>query len=66
MNGDGLDDAAAILWSFVGGSGSLVEWVLMVQSNTEVLAVAAGLLGNGIGVENILVKSGRVQGYAMK
>ncbi len=60
LNGDGVADAAAILWSFVGASGTLVDLVAIVNQNGHPKQVARIELGNKVEVESLSIRSGQI------
>ena len=60
LNGDGVADAAAILWSFVGASGTLVDLVAIVNQNGHPKQAARIELGNKVNVESLSIRSGQI------
>lgn len=60
LNGDGVDDAAVILASSGGGSGTFFTLEALVSEDGEPVNVASELLGDRIGVESVTIESGEV------
>jgi hypothetical protein len=58
LNGDGVEDAAVILWSYVGASGCAVQLVAMINKNGVPRQVGTRLLGDSVGVNSLSIRSG--------
>jgi len=66
LNGDGVADAAAILRTFAGASGVLVEMVAVLNENGIPRQAATLMLGNKVGVETLSIQSGEIVMYINK
>lgn len=60
LNGDGTDDAAAILVANAGGSGSFYHLVAVLNEGGTPRPAAVASLGDRVKVEKVSVKSGEV------
>jgi len=61
LNGDGAEDAVAVLGSSGGGSGSFYELVAMIDRNGSPRQAAIRFLGDRIAVKNLSIRSGRIR-----
>ena len=60
LDGDGSDDAAAILVADLGGSGTFSYLAAVLDRDGAAVPVATTLLGDRIVVESLVVRSGRI------
>ncbi len=60
LNGDGAADAVAILWSFVGASGTWVELVAIKNQKGHPRQAAALNLGNKVNIKSLSINSGLI------
>lgn len=60
LNGDGAEDAAAILVSDPGGSGTFRDLAVVINQNGTYKNVATEFLGDRIKVNSISIKSGEI------
>lgn len=60
LNGDGISDAVAILWSFVGASGTWVELVAITNRRGHPRQAAVLSLGNKVDVRSVSIHSGLI------
>ncbi len=60
LNGDGADDAAAILVANSGGSGTFSHLVAVLNEGGKPKPVAVALLGDRVKVEALSIKSGEI------
>lgn len=60
MNGDARSDAVAILWSFVGAGGTLVELLAITNQKVHPYQSEAINLGNRVNVKSLAIRSGEI------
>ena len=60
LTGDGVDDAAVILVSSGGGSGTFYDLVVMVDENGVPTQAAGTLLGDRIQIKSLTIEDGQV------
>lgn len=60
LNGDGAEDAAVVLVSSGGGSGTFYDLVAVLNDGGTPRATAVASLGDRVNVENLSVKSGEI------
>jgi len=60
LNGDGVEDAAAILVSDPGGSGTFYDLAAVINSNGKASHAASVFLGDRVKVEKIDIRSGQI------
>jgi hypothetical protein len=60
LNGDGLEDAAVILVSDHGGSGTFYDLAAVINSRGKAKHVAGAFLGDRVKVEEVRVRSGKI------
>jgi len=60
LNGDGAEDAAVILVSNPGGSGTFYELAAVINSNGNPQHAASVFLGDRVKVEGVSIKSGKI------
>jgi hypothetical protein len=61
LNRDGLDDAAVILASNGGGSGTFIFLVGVINHNGKGQDMAAVQLGDRIKIDGLMIKDGKIQ-----
>ena len=61
LNGDGVDDAAVVLWANTGGSGLYSYLAAVVNQDGKVQPVGAQLLGDRVKVQGLSVKDGKIE-----
>jgi hypothetical protein len=60
LNGDGAEDAAVILISDPGGSGTFYDLAAVVNSNGNPQHAASAFLGDRVKVEEVDISSGKI------
>jgi hypothetical protein len=60
LNGDGLEDAAVILVSDPGGSGTFYELAAVINAGGKANHVASTFLGDRVKLEEVRVRSGKI------
>ena len=60
LNGDGLEDAAVILVSDPGGSGTFYDLAAVIDSRGQAKHVASAFLGDRVKVEELSIRSGKI------
>jgi len=60
LNGDNVADAAAVLISNPGGSGTFRDLVVVINQNGVPKHIATELLGDRIKVKSVTIKSGEI------
>jgi len=60
LNGDGAEDAAVILVSDPGGSGTFYDLAAVINSNGNPQHAASVFLGDRVKVEGVSIKSGKI------
>ena len=60
LNGDGLEDAAVILVSDPGGSGTFYDLAAVINSRGQAKEVASAFLGDRVKVEELSIRSGKI------
>ena len=60
LNGDGVEDAAVILVSDPGGSGTFYDLAAVINSNGNPQHAASVFLGDRVKVEGVSIKSGKI------
>jgi hypothetical protein len=60
LNGDGAEDAALILISDPGGSGTFYDLAAVINSNGKPICAASVSLGDRVKVEDVSIKSGNI------
>ena len=60
LNGDGLEDAAVILVSDPGGSGTFYDLAAVINSGGKAKNVASVFLGDRVKIEGLSVRSGKI------
>jgi hypothetical protein len=60
LNGDGVEDAAVILVSDPGGSGTFYDLAAVINSSGQAKDVASALLGDRVKIEGLRVRSGKI------
>jgi len=60
LNGDGVEDAAVILVSNPGGSGTFYDLAAVINSRGKAKHVASAFLGDRVKVEGLRVRSGKI------
>jgi uncharacterized membrane protein len=60
LNGDGAEDAAVILISDPGGSGTFYELAAVINSNGKPQHAASAFLGDRVKVEDISIRTGQI------
>ena len=60
LNGDGVEDAAVILVSDPGGSGTFYDLAAVIDSRGQAKHVASAFLGDRVKVEELSIRSGKI------
>ena len=60
LNGDGLEDAAVILVSDPGGSGTFYDLAAVINSRGQAREVASAFLGDRVKVEGLRIRFGKI------
>ena len=60
LNGDGLEDAAVILVSDPGGSGTFYDLAAVINSRGQAKHFASAFLGDRVKVEGLRLRSGKI------
>jgi hypothetical protein len=60
LNGDGAEDAAVILVSNPGGSGTFYELAAVIKSNGNPQHAASAFLGDRVKVQEVDISSGKI------
>lgn len=60
LNGDGVGDAAAILMSNSGGSGTFFRLAAVLNENGTPTNVASTILGDRVQIKSVSIQSGRL------
>jgi hypothetical protein len=60
LNGDGVEDAAVVLISDPGGSGTFYDLAAVINGNGKPLYAASVFLGDRVKVEDISIRSGKI------
>ena len=60
LNGDGVEDAAVILVSDPGGSGTFYDLAAVINSGGKAKNVASVFLGDRVKIEGLSVRSGKI------
>jgi heat shock protein HslJ len=60
LDGDGLDEAAALVWESSGGSGTRLHLAVMGRRHEEVENLATTLIGDRVQVRSGAIESGRI------
>lgn len=66
LNGDGIEDAALILLTSTGGSGTFRELVVLVHERGVPRQASVKMLGDRTDVKNLSIRSGRIEVERMK
>ncbi|GAB4426730.1 MAG: hypothetical protein Kow0031_06580 [Anaerolineae bacterium] len=59
LTGDGVDDAAVILMSSGGGSGTFYDLVVMVANNGAPTQIASTFLGDRVQIQSLVIQNGQ-------